>query len=89
VVNPSVAVALASQPLLPPLIDLSGLLQTPSSPPILSQCSVPVEEKTAAGPTFDPARVLLRRVFFLSHIKNRYISVGFYPVLNYKVLVEF
>jgi hypothetical protein len=83
-VNPNL-----SQPLRPPTFDLSGLLQTPSTP-ISSQCSVPVEEETAAaGPTFDPTIVLLRRVLFLSHIKNRYVSVGFYPALNYKVLVEF
>ena len=35
------------------------------------------------------ARVLLRRVFFLNEEKTRYVSVGFYPSENYRVLVEF
>ena len=35
------------------------------------------------------ARVLLRRVYFLSEEKTRYVSVGFYPSENYRVLVEF
>ena len=35
------------------------------------------------------ARVLLRRVYFLNEEKTRYVSVGFYPSENYRVLVEF
>jgi hypothetical protein len=67
-VNPNL-----SQTLQPPQFDLSGLLQAPSQP-IPSRCSPPPVEEEAAGPTFDHTRVLLRRVFFLSHIKNRYMS---------------
>ena len=40
------------------------------------------------NPMFDPNRVLLRRVFFIDPEKNKYISVGFYPSLNYQPLVE-
>lgn len=42
----------------------------------------------AVGPEFDPKRVLLRRVFFISEDKTRYVSVGFYPSRNYQPLVE-
>jgi hypothetical protein len=55
--------------------------------PILDRCSLPVQE--AISPTFDPTRVLLRRLFFMNVIRSRYVSVGFYPALNYRVLVEF
>ena len=34
------------------------------------------------------ARVPLRRVYFLNEEKTRYVSVGFYPSENYRVLVE-
>ena len=34
-------------------------------------------------------RVLLRRVYFLNEEKSRYVSVGFYPSENYRVLAEF
>ena len=46
------------------------------------------EPCTYSGPAFDPSRVLLRRVFFLNEEKSRYVSVGFYPVYNYRPLVE-
>jgi hypothetical protein len=64
-----------SQPLQPP----TGL--QPAQIP--SPCNLPVKEPV--GPT----RVLLRRVFFLSHVKNIYVSVGFYPAPNYTFMVEF
>jgi len=44
---------------------------------------------TYGGSAFDPSRVLLRRVFFLSDKKSRYVSFGFYPAHNYQPLVEF
>jgi len=40
------------------------------------------------SPAFDPNRVLLRRVFFLND-KSKYVSMGFYPALNYHPLFEF
>jgi len=43
----------------------------------------------AVNPAFDPNSVLLRRVFFINEEKNRYVSVGYYPTLNYQPLVEF
>jgi hypothetical protein len=36
----------------------------------------------------DPNRALLRRVFFLNELRNKYISVAFYPQQVYAVLVE-
>jgi hypothetical protein len=41
------------------------------------------------GLAFDPQRVLLRRVFFLTRDKSKYVSVGFYPSSNYQPLVQF
>jgi hypothetical protein len=41
------------------------------------------------GLPFVPQRVLLRRVFFLTLDKSKYVSVGFYPSSNYQPLVEF
>jgi hypothetical protein len=38
---------------------------------------------------YDPQRVLLRRVFFLNRDKSKYVSVGFYPALDYEPLLEF
>ena len=35
------------------------------------------------------ARVLLRRVYFLNEGRTRYVSVGFYPSVNYQVLIDF
>jgi hypothetical protein len=43
----------------------------------------------SVGLTFDPQWVLLRRVFFLNKEKSKYVSVGFYPALDYQPLVEF
>jgi hypothetical protein len=43
----------------------------------------------SVGLMFDPKRVLLRRVFFLNSDKSKYVSVGFYPALDYQPLVEF
>jgi len=40
------------------------------------------------SPTFDPNRILLRRLSFLNHDKSKYVSVGFYPAHNYQPLVE-
>ena len=42
-----------------------------------------------ANPTFDPKRVLLRRMFFINEDKTKYVSVGYYPARDYKPLVEF
>jgi len=39
----------------------------------------------SASPTFDPQRVLLRRLFF----RIKYVSVGFYPARDYELLVGF
>jgi hypothetical protein len=72
-----------SQPLQPPTFDLN--MMQPAAIP--SPCCLSMKE--AVSPTFDPIRELLRPVFFLSHVKNSYVSVGFYPALNYKFLVEF
>ena len=47
------------------------------------------EPSTYGGPGFDPNRVLLRHVFFMSDEKSRYVSVGFYQGRNYQPLVEF
>jgi hypothetical protein len=43
----------------------------------------------SVGQTFDHQRALLRRVFFLNKDKSKYVSVGFYPALDYQPLVEF
>ena len=43
----------------------------------------------ATNPAFDPQTVLLRRLFFLSANKTKYVSVGFYPARDYLPLVEF
>jgi hypothetical protein len=40
------------------------------------------------SPSFDPNRVLLRRLYFINDDKTKYVSVGFYPALNYQPLVE-
>jgi hypothetical protein len=40
-------------------------------------------------PSFDPNRVLLRRVYFINDDKTKYVSVGFHPARNYQPLVEF
>jgi hypothetical protein len=54
--------------------------------PTLDTCSFPVEN---ISPEFDPNRVLLRRVFFISEDKSRYVSVGLYPTQNYQPFIEF
>jgi hypothetical protein len=43
----------------------------------------------SVGLTFDRQRVQIRRVFFLNIDKSKYVSVGFYPALDYQPLVEF
>jgi hypothetical protein len=43
----------------------------------------------SVGLKFDPQRVLLRRVFFLIRDRSKYVSVGFYPALDYQPLLEF
>jgi hypothetical protein len=43
----------------------------------------------SVGLMFDPKWVLLRRVFFLNSDRSKYVSVGFYPALDYQPLVEF
>jgi hypothetical protein len=53
----------------------------------LDTCSFIIQD--AISPTFDPTRVLLRRVFFVNKGRSRYVSVGFYSTPNYQVLVEF
>jgi hypothetical protein len=67
----------------PSEFDVSGILRAP----ILSPCSLPVGE--AISPTFEPTRDLIRRVLFLNDNGSRYVSEGFYPVLNDQVFVEF
>jgi len=42
-----------------------------------------------ANPPFEPKRVLLRRMFFINEYNTKYVSVGFYPALDYQPLVEF
>jgi hypothetical protein len=41
------------------------------------------------GRAFDPYRVLLRRLFFLSDDRFKYVSVGYYPARDYRPFVEF
>jgi hypothetical protein len=41
------------------------------------------------GRAFDPYRVLLQRIFFLSDDRFKYVSVGFYPARDYRPFVEF
>jgi hypothetical protein len=48
---------------------------TPVRAPELDTCHV----AEAIGPAFDPYSVLLRRLFFLSDDKFKYVSVGYYP----------
>jgi hypothetical protein len=43
----------------------------------------------AVSPVFDPKRVLLSRKFFINECYSKYVSVGFYPALDYQPLVEF
>jgi hypothetical protein len=46
--------------------------------------------QTFITPAFiDPRRVLLRRVFFLNEDRTKYVSVGFYPIRDYRPQVEF
>ena len=53
----------------------------------LDTCSFIIQEATS--PTFNPTMVLLRQVFFVNEGRSRYVSVGFYPVYKYQVLLEF
>jgi hypothetical protein len=41
------------------------------------------------NPSFDPKRVLLRRLFLINENGTKYVSVGFYPALYYLPLTEF
>jgi len=41
------------------------------------------------NPALDPKRVLLRRLFFINENRNKYVSVGFYPIRDCLPLVEF
>jgi hypothetical protein len=41
------------------------------------------------NPTFDPKRVLLRRLFYINEDRTKYVSVGFYPARDYLPLIEF
>ena len=41
------------------------------------------------NPAFDPKRVLLLRLFFISEDRTNYVSVGFYPARDYLPRVEF
>jgi len=40
-------------------------------------------------PSFDPKRVLLRRMVFINEDKTKYMSVGYYSARDYQPLVEF
>jgi len=42
-----------------------------------------------ASPAFDPQRVLLKHLFFISSDRTKYLSVGFYPARDYQPMVEF
>jgi hypothetical protein len=53
--------------------------------PTLYTCNHLVE---SISPSFDPNRVLLRRLYFINDGKTKYVSVGFYPALNYQPLVD-
>jgi hypothetical protein len=54
--------------------------------PTLDTCNLLVE---SISRSFDPNRVLLRRLYFINDDKTKYVSVGFYPARNYQPLVEF
>jgi hypothetical protein len=45
--------------------------------------------RNVTPPTFDPNRVLLRRIFFIDEDRTKYVSVGFHPAREYQPLVEF
>jgi hypothetical protein len=53
--------------------------------PTLDTCNHLVE---SIIPSFDPNRVLLRRLYFINDDKTKYVSVRFYPAQNYQPLVE-
>jgi hypothetical protein len=43
----------------------------------------------ALSVTFEPSRVLQRRLFFLNADWSKYVNVGFYPARNYELCQEF
>jgi len=54
--------------------------------PVNDICSLPIE---GIGPTFDPNRALLRRVFFLNADRKKYVSAALCPTQGYAAHVEF
>jgi hypothetical protein len=66
--------------------DIGALIRPKRETPAPTICSLPIE---GIGPTLDPYRALLRRVFFLNEDRTKYVSVAFYPGQEYAALVEF
>jgi len=56
---------------------------------LLTDASSDICPYCPAGPAFFPQRVLLRRLFLINSDRTKYVSVGFYPGLDYQPLVDF
>jgi len=60
------------------------MLVCPTPAPELDTCLDVVSKALA-----NPKRAMLRRVFFISEDKSKFVSVGFYPACGYQPLAEF